>query len=112
MKDTKKISANLPGIHRLKTLSSIGKGSLPPSKKSSFLNLYMRQSAKDRLLQEKNRLAEEKKRLQEKEKQINQNLTEINKRMTELFKLTTKTSKNLSGIDKEHKSKNHTILEY
>ena len=111
MKDTKKTSAGLSGIHRLKTLSSIGKGSLPPSVKSAFLDLYMRQSAKDRLLQEKNRLVKEKKRLQEKEKQINQNLAEINKRMDELFKLATKTSKGLSKIA-EAKSKNHTVLEY
>ena len=112
MKDTKKIPAEPSGIHRLKTLSSIGRGSLPLSTKSVFLDLYMRQSAKERLLPEKDRLAKEKKRLQEKEKQINQKSAEINKRMAGLFKLATKNSKNLSGIAEEHKSKNHTVLEY
>lgn len=112
MKDAKKVPASPLGIRRLKTLSSIGRSSLPPSAKSVFLDLYMRQSAKDRLLPEKDRLAKEKKKLQEKEKQINQKSVEINKRMAGLFKLAAKTSKNLSEIAEERKSKNHTVLEY
>lgn len=102
---------DISGIHKLKTLSSSGKRSLPTSQKTAFLELYMRQSVKDRLLMEEKRLQGERKRLQEKRKQINQNLAEVNKRMFELFKLAAKTSKGLNKIA-EAKPKNHTVLEY
>lgn len=102
---------DISNIHNLKTHSSTGRKSTTTSQKTAFLELYMRQSAKDRLLTEKKRLQEERERLQKKRKQINQNLTEVDKRMAELFKLATKTSKGLSKIA-EAKSKNHTVLEY
>lgn len=103
---------DLPGIHDLKGLGSVGrKSSIPTSQKSALLELYMRQNAKDRLIKEQDRLKKERERLQKKRKQINQNLNEINKRMAALFKLaTTKTGKNLKKIADE--SKNHTVLEY
>ena len=115
----KKTSVDLPGMRRLKTLGSIGGSSIPPTPKSAFLDLFMRQSAKDRLLQEEDRLAKEKTRLQERKRCIDQNLAEINKRMAELLKLATKASKNLGEFVKENKSgsektksKKHTIISY
>ena len=101
-----KISANLSGIHDLKSLSSTGRRSIPPSPKSAFLDLYMRQN-------EKNRLVKEKIRLHRRRKQVNQNLTIINKRMARLLKTATTGNKGLGKIGKAYsKSGGHTVLEY
>lgn len=102
-----KIAANLPGVHNLRSLSSTGRRSIPPSTKSAFLDLYMRQNERDRLTKEKTRF-------QKRKEQVNQNLTVINKRMTKLLKIATKGSKRLSKIGEEAYSKSgkHTVLEY
>ncbi len=102
-----KIAANLSGIHDLKSLNSTGRRSIPPSSKSAFLDLYMRQNEKERLVKEKTRL-------QKRRKQIGQNLAVINKRMTKLLKIATKGSKRLSKIGGEvySESAGHTVLEY
>ncbi|MCX6813521.1 MAG: hypothetical protein NTV77_03550 [Candidatus Azambacteria bacterium] len=101
-----KIAANLSGIHDLKSLGSTGKRSIPPSAKSVFLDLYMRQNERDRL--EKEKII-----LQKRGKQINQNLTVINKRMAKLLKIGTAGSKGLSKIGETYpKSGEHTVLEY
>jgi len=100
-----KISANLPGIHDTRTLSSTGRRSIPPSEKSAFLDLFMRQSEKDRL-------AKEKIRLRKKTKQVNQNLTMVNKRMTNLLKIATKGSKRLGKMAEERTHSKSTVLEY
>lgn len=101
-----KIAANLSGIHNLRSSNSTGRRSVPPSEKSAFLDLYMRQNEKDRLVKEKVRL--EKRR-----KQINQNLTLINKRMTELLKIATLGSKRLGKIGEDYsESSAHTVLRY
>ena len=102
-----KIASNLPGIHDSRTLSSAGKRSIPPSPQSAFLDLYMRQT-------EKNRLIKERIRLQKKRKQINQKLGEINHNMARLFKVATK-SKEEFGKKKAVFSKQpegRKILEY
>lgn len=101
-----KITANLSGVHDLKSLGSTGKRSIPPSAKSVFLDLYMRQNERDRL--EKEKII-----LQKRGKQINQNLTVINKRMAKLLKIGTAGSKGLSKIGEAYpKSGEHTVLEY
>ena len=101
-----KIAANLSGIHDLKNLSSTGRRSIPPSPKSAFLDLYMRQNERDRLVKEKTRL-------QRRRKQVNQNLAVINKRMAKLLKIATKGDKRLGKIGEAYsKSGNHTVLEY
>ncbi len=101
-----KIAANLPGIHDSKSLSSTGRRSIPPSAKSAFLDLYMRQNERDRLTKEKIRL-------QKRKEQINQNLTVINKRMTKLLKIATSGGKRLGEIGgNDAKPGNHTVLEY
>ena len=101
-----KIAANLSGIHDLKSVGSTGRRSIPPSPKSAFLDLYMRQNERDRLEKEKIRL-------QKRRKQINQNLTVINKRMARLLKIATSGSKRLSKMGEAYsKSGGHTVLEY
>jgi len=101
-----KIAANLSGIHDLKSVGSTGISSIPPSSKSAFLDLYMRQNERDRLEKEKIRL-------QKRRKQINQNLTVINKRMAGLLKVATSGSKGLGKIGQVYsKSGEHTVLEY
>ena len=102
-----KIAANLSGIHDLKSLNSTGRRSIPPSSKSAFLDLYMRQNERDRLEKEKIRL-------QKRKKQVNKNLTVINQGMAKLLKIATKGSKRLGKIGEEaySKSGNHTVLEY
>ncbi len=101
-----KIAANLSGVHDLKSAGSTGIRSIPPSAKSAFLDLYMRQNERDRL-------AKEKIRLQKRGKQINKNLTAINKGMAKLLKIATTGSKGLSKIEvADSKSGKHTVLEY
>ena len=99
-----KIAANLSGIHDLKSLNSTGRRSIPPSSKSAFLDLYMRQNERDRLEKEKIRL-------QKRKKQVNKNLTVINQGMAKLLKIATTGSKNKVG-DAYSKSGKHTVLEY
>lgn len=101
-----KIAANLSGIHDLKSLSSTGRRSIPPSAKSAFLDLYMRQNERDRLVKEKIRV-------QKRREQINKNLTVINKGMAKLLEIATAGSKGSSKIvEAFSKSGNHTVLEY
>ena len=101
-----KIAANLSGIHDLKSVGSTGLRSIPPSSKSAFLDLYMRQNERDRL--EKENL-----RLQKRGKQINKNLTVINTGMAKLLKIATAGSKGLSKIGEVYsKSGKHTVLEF
>lgn len=101
-----KIAANLSGIHDLKSLGSTGRRSIPPSPKSAFLDLYMRQNERDRL--EKEKII-----LQKRGKQINQNLVVINKRIAKFLKIATAGSKGLSKIGEAYsKSGKHTVLEY
>mgnify|MGYP001618548223 FL=1 len=105
-KSMEKIAANLSGIHDLRSLSSTGRRSIPPSPKSAFLDLYMRQNEKDRLVKEKMRL-------HTRRKQINQNLTVINERMARLLKTATTGNKKLGKIGEAYsKSGGHTVLEY
>ncbi len=105
-KSMEKIAANLSGIHDLRSLSSTGRRSIPPSPKSAFLDLYMRQNEKDRLVKEKMKIHRTK-------EQINQNLTIINKRMARLLKIATTGNKRLGKIGEAYsKSGNHTVLEY
>ena len=101
-----KIAANLSGIHDLKSVGSSGLRSIPPSSKSAFLDLYMRQNERDRL--EKENL-----RLQKRGKQINKNLTVINIGMAKLLKIATAGSKGLGKIEEAYsKSGKHTVLEF
>lgn len=101
-----KIAANLSGVHNLRSLSSTGIRSIPPSPKSAFLDLYMRQNERDRLTKEKIRL-------QKRRKQINKNLTVINQGMAGLLKIATAGSKRLGKIGEAYsKSGGHTVLEY
>ena len=101
-----KIAANLSGVHNLKSLSSTGRRSIPPSSKSAFLDLYMRQNERDRLEKEKTRL-------QKRREQINQNLTTTSKSMARLLKIATAGNNKLSKMGEAHsKSGNHTVLEY
>ncbi|GEM_PF-3006045 len=101
-----KIAANLSGIHDLKSLGSTGRRSIPPSSKSAFLDLYMRQNERDRLMKEKIGL-------QKRRKQIDQNLAVINKRMTRLLKIATTGSKGLDKAGEAYsKSGGHTVLGY
>jgi len=100
-----KIAANLPGIHDTRTLSSTGRRSIPPSEKSAFLDLFMRQNEKDRLIKEKERI-------QKKRKQVNQNLAMVNKKMVKLFKIATKGSKKLGKIAEEKTYSKSTVLGY
>lgn len=101
-----KIAANLSGVHDLKSVGSTGRRSIPPSSKSAFLDLYMRQNEKERLVKEKTRL-------QKRRKQVNQNLTVINKGMTKLLKIATTGSKGLSKTGETYsKSGSHTVLEF
>ena len=101
-----KIAATLSGIHDLKSLSSTGRRSIPPSQKSAFLDLYMRQNERDRLVKEKIRL-------RKKGDQINKKLTVVNTGMAKLLKIATAGSKGSSKIvEAFSKSGNHTVLEY
>lgn len=101
-----KIAANLPGIHNLKSVGSTGLRSIPSSSKSAFLDLYMRQNERDRLVKEKIRL-------QKRKEQINQNLTVINQRMAGLLKIATVGDKQLSKKEGGYsKSDKHTVLGY
>lgn len=101
-----KIAANLSGVHDLKSVGSTGLRSIPPSSKSAFLDLYMRQNERDRLEKEKIRL-------QKRGKQINKNLTVINTGMAKLLKIATAGSQGLSKIEETYsKSGKHTILEF
>jgi hypothetical protein len=101
-----KIAANLPGVHNLRSLSSTGRRSIPPSAKSAFLDLYMRQNERDRLTKEKTRL-------QKRREQINKNLTVINQGMAKLLKIATVGSKLPGKIGEAYsKSGHHTVLEY
>ena len=101
-----KIAANLSGVHDLKSVGSTGLRSIPPSSKSAFLDLYMRQNERDRLEKEKIRL-------QKRGKQINKNLTVINTGMAKLLKIATAGSKGLSKIGETYsKSGKHTVLEF
>ena len=101
-----KIAANLSGIHDLKSVGSSGLRSIPPSSKSAFLDLYMRQNERDRL--EKENI-----RLQKRGKQINKNLAVINTGMAKLLKIATAGSKGLSNIREAYsKSGKHTVLEF
>jgi len=101
-----KIAANLSGVHDLKSVGSTGLRSIPPSSKSAFLDLYMRQNERDRLDKEKIRL-------QKRGKQINKNLTVINTGMAKLLKIATAGSKGSSKIGEIFsKSGNHTVLEF
>ena len=105
-KSMEKIAATLSGIHDLKSLNSIGRRSIPPSQKSAFLDLYMRQNERDRLVKEKIRLRKT-------GVQINKKLTVINKGMAKLLKIGTAGSKGLNKIGEAYsKSGNHTVLEY
>ncbi len=101
-----KIAVNLSGIHDLKSVGSTGIRSIPPSSKSAFLDLYMRQNEKDRLQKEKERL-------QKRGKQISQNLTTIKTRMAKLLKIAIKGDERLTKTGEVYsKSGNHTVLEY
>lgn len=101
-----KTAANLSGIHDLKSMNSTGLRSIPPSAKSAFLDLYMRQNERDRLMKEKIKL-------QKRRRQINQNLTTINKRIAGLLKIAAAGDKQLSREKGVYsKSGEHTILEY
>ncbi len=101
-----KIAANLSGVHNLRSLSSTGRRSIPPSAKSAFLDLYMRQNERDRLTKEKTRL-------QKRKEQINKNLTVINQGMAKLLKIATSSDKQLSQKEGVYaKSDKHTILGY
>jgi hypothetical protein len=101
-----KIAANLPGVHNLRSLSSTGRRSIPPSAKSAFLDLYMRQNERDRLTKEKTRL-------QKRREQINKNLTVINQGMAKLLKIATTGGKRSSEIaGNDSKSGSHIILGY
>lgn len=101
-----KIAATLSGIHDVKSLNSIGRRSIPPSAKSAFLDLYMRQNERDRL-------EKEKLRLRKTGDQVNKKLTVINKGMAKLLKIATARSKGSSKIEESFsKSGSHTVLEY
>jgi len=102
-----KIAANLSGIHELKSVGSTGIRSIPPSSKSAYLDLYMRQNERDRLEKEKTRL-------QKRRKQIDQNLIVINKRMARLLKIATVDNKQLERIGEKASSEpsGHTVLGY
>lgn len=101
-----KIAANLPGIHNLRSLNSTGRRSIPPSAKSAFLDLYMRQNERDRL-------AKEKTRLQKREEQINKNLVVINQGMAKLLKIATAKNAGLNEIGEVSlKLGKHTVLGY
>ncbi|MDP2648065.1 MAG: hypothetical protein Q8P35_02390 [Candidatus Yanofskybacteria bacterium] len=98
-----KIAANLAGIHNVKSLNSTGRRSIPPSAKSAFLDLYMRQNERDRIEKEKIRL-------QKRKEQIDQNLTAINEGMAKLLKIAVAGNKQVGEVDS--KSGNHTVLGY
>jgi len=101
-----KIAAGLSGMHDLKSLSSTGRRSIPPSPKSAFLDLYMRQNERDRLEKEKIRL-------QKTGELVNKKLTVINVGMAKLLKIATAGSKGLSKIGEAYsKSGKHTVLEF
>ena len=105
-KSMEKIAATLSGIHELKSLNSIGRRSIPPSAKSAFLDLYMRQNERDRLMKEKIRLRKT-------GAQVNKKLTAINHGMAKLLKIATAGSKGSSKIvEAFSKSGNHTVLEF
>lgn len=101
-----KLSANLPGVHGLKSLSSTGRRSIPPSSKSAYLDLYMRKNEKDRL--EKAR-----KQLEKNKNQIDDKLAVINKGMAELLKIATADDAGIGNQGEDRsKSRRHMVLEY
>jgi len=101
-----KIAGNLSGIHDLKSLNSTGRRSIPPSPKSAFLDLYMRQNERDRLKKEQIRLRKT-------GNQVNKKLKVINQGMAKLLKIATAGSKGSSkDVEAFSKSGNHTVLEF
>jgi len=66
---------NLPGIHAVRTMFSAKKRSMPKVQSSGYLDLFMLNKEKDRLLKESERLAMRdaivKKRLEEIDQEIN-----------------------------------------
>jgi len=82
-----KLGTNLPGIHDLSSLETLGKRSIPHSVKSAYLALFMAQQHKDRLLTERERL-------DKKQKQINGKLVLIKREIDHLKELVGKAEKN------------------
>lgn len=66
---------DLPGIHALRTMFSAKKRSMPKVQSSAYLDLFMLNKEKDRLLKESDRLAMRqtvtKKRLEEIDQEVN-----------------------------------------
>ncbi|MBU4350857.1 hypothetical protein L6250_00710 [Candidatus Parcubacteria bacterium] len=85
------IAADIHGIHDVNTLHSAGKRSIPPTPKSAFLELYLRQNEKERLLKQT-------KRIKRQEEQVKKKLVVLDKNMAGLFKTATTVMKGLEKV--------------
>jgi len=100
------IASDLPGIHGINTLHSTGKRSIPPTPKSAFLELYLRQNEKERLMKQQNRLKRQ-------GDQVHKNIGATNKVMAGLFKTATAVMKGQENADKAGNfPEKSIILEY
>lgn len=109
-------SSDLPGIHEVNTSLSTGKRSTPPTSKSAFLELYLRQNEKERLLKQA-------KRAKGQEDQIERKLVALSKTMAGLFKTAMAAMKGQEAADrtedfpekstvKSGRKKKHIVLGY
>ncbi|MBU4319405.1 MAG: hypothetical protein KKF30_19260 [Proteobacteria bacterium] len=73
------LASNLPGLHEVSTLHSVGLRSIPSTPKSAFLELYLRQNEKERLIKQEKRATRQ-------EKQFRGKLASLDKTMAKLFK--------------------------
>ncbi len=100
------LASDLPGIHEVNTLHSAGKRSIPPTPKSAFLELYLRQNEKERLLKQT-------KRTKRQEEQLKRQLVVVDKNMAGLFKTATAVMKGLEKVDNTAGfPEKSTVLEY
>lgn len=99
----------LPGLHTLHTLGSTGQRSIPRSQRAVFLDLFVLQNHKDRLVKERAVL-------RARRKQIDQRLKNTNKQMKRFLRLAGCGDKilmkdsNSAFSEKQHKKS--TVLEY
>lgn len=102
-----KTAVDLPGLHEVNTLHSTGRRSIPPSPKFAFLELYLRQNDKERLIKQHHRLKRQ-------DKQLHRHFNAVNKNIAGLFKIGTAIVKGQEfNVDqREGFQGKTTVLEY
>lgn len=86
-----KTAASLGGVHKINSLQSAGKRSIPATPKSAFLDLFVLQNQRERL-------GKERAMLRARRKQVDKRLATISKGMNKLLKTALK--EEVAGSDK------------